>query len=219
MVRRRLASLTPACREALQHASVIGREFHSTVLADLLGVDDAAFEERLAELQRVRLLRAVAEEELPDGRLATRFRFTNALYAEVIYEDLLAQRRAALHRRVGELLEQHSGDAAARNAAQIALHFERGRDAARALRYLSHAGDNATRLCASQEADRHYAAAQALVERLPPEERKTLSLELLRKRGLANLAVARLRAGGRDVHDAARGGGRRRASRPSRARR
>jgi len=191
MVRRRLASLSQAGREVLQHASVIGREFLSTVLADLLGIEEGVLEERLAELQRVRLLRVLAEEELPDGRVATRLRFTNALYAEVIYEDLLAQRRAALHRSVGELLERHSGEAATRNAAQIALHFERGRDASRAARYLAHAGDNATRLLASHEAERHYARALSLIARLPPEQEQAARLELLHKRGHANLALSR----------------------------
>jgi hypothetical protein len=191
MVRRRLAALSPAGREVLQHASVLGREFLSTVLADLLGVEEAQLEERLAELRRVRLLRVLAEEELADGRVATRLRFTNALYAEVIYEDLLAQRRAALHRRAGELLERHSGEAATRNAAQIALHFERGRDPARAARYLAHAGDNATRLLASHEAESHYARALALISRLPPDQEQPARLELLRKRGLASLALSR----------------------------
>lgn len=191
MVRRRLASLSPACREVLQHGSVLGREFTSTLLADLLDVDETALEERLAELQRVRLVRLVSEEEQPDGRLATRFRFTNALYAQVIYEDLLAQRRAALHRRAAELLEQHSGDAATRIAAQIALHFERGRDIPRAVHYLACAGDNASRRYASQEAERHYAHALELAERLPAAQRQAPGFALLRKRGLANLALGR----------------------------
>jgi tetratricopeptide (TPR) repeat protein len=109
----------------------------------------------------------------------------------VIYEDLLAQRRAALHRRVGELLERHSGEAATRNAAQIALHFERGRDPVRAARYLAHAGDNATRLLASHEAERHYGRALSLIARLPLDQEQPARLELLRKRGLANLALSR----------------------------
>ena len=78
MIRRKVEMLAEPERTALQGASVLGREFPSTVLASLLEVDELTLEERLHRLERAhRLIDAVGEEELPDGALATRYRFAH----------------------------------------------------------------------------------------------------------------------------------------------
>ena len=124
-------------------------EFQSTVLADLLDVDDVEVEERLARLdKRHRLISTIAEEELPDGTLTTRYRFNHALYRDALYGDVVRQRRVRLHRQIGQRLVDHYQDQASRIAAPLAVHFERGRNFVRAVDYLVQAGDNAdARLC------------------------------------------------------------------------
>ncbi|MGH9902167.1 MAG: hypothetical protein ACRD68_10210, partial [Pyrinomonadaceae bacterium] len=184
---------------ALQYASVEGEEFLSTVVAELLGVDDLELEERFAELDRVhRLVVTLGEEELPDGSLATRYRFAHALYQNVLYADLVTKRRALLHRHAGEQLVRHYAGQATRIAAQLAMHFERGRDFPRALEYVTHAGDNALRVYANREAAEHYGHAIRLVERLPEEEQAARSLTLYEKRGAVNRALGRF---GESVED------------------
>ena len=149
MIRRKIEALEEEDRRALQYASVEGEEFTSPVVAALFGIDDLALEERLARLERVhRLVETRGEEEWPDGTLAIRYRFAHALYQNLLYGDLVSKRRMVLHRQVGEQLLQHYGEQASRIAAQLAVHFEHGRDFPRAIEYLIRAGDNATRVYA-----------------------------------------------------------------------
>ena len=192
MIRKKLETLGEEDRRALQYASVEGEEFLSTVLAALLGSDDLELEERLAQVERAyRLIETVGEEELPDGSLATRYRFAHALYQNVLYGDLVGKRRRLLHRQAGERLERHYGKQAGRIAAQLALHFERGHDFPRAVEYLSRAGDNAAALYAGFEAADNYGRAVELAKRLPDKESAQPLIDLYQKRGRARLGLGR----------------------------
>ena len=129
MILKNMEALSEDDRRALQCASIEGEEFTSTVLAEILGVDEVALEERLDRLDRIhRWVQNRGEEELPDGSLATRYRFCHALYQNVLYSELVSKRRIALHRQVGERLAEHYRGQSTRIAAQLAVHFERGRD-------------------------------------------------------------------------------------------
>jgi tetratricopeptide (TPR) repeat protein len=192
MIRKKLGTLGEEDRRALQYASVEGDEFLSTVLAALLDSDDLELEERLAQVERAyRLIETVGEEELPDGSLATRYRFAHALYQNVLYGDLVGKRRRLLHRQAGERLESHYGSLSGRIAAQLASHFERGHDFPRAVEYLSRAGDNAAALYAGSEAADNYGRAVELAKRLPAEERAQQLLSLYQKRGRARQGLGR----------------------------
>jgi tetratricopeptide (TPR) repeat protein len=170
----------------------MGRVFLSTVLAGVMGVDELALEERLQRLARVhRLIDMVGEEELPDGSLATRYRFVHALDREVLYDDLVSKRRIAIHRGTGEEMQRRYGAQAPSVAARLALHFERGRGFAAAVTYSTHAGDNAARLFAHGEAEEHYERAMRLADRLPLEAKCDQLLGLHQRRGTLNLAVGR----------------------------
>jgi tetratricopeptide (TPR) repeat protein len=191
MIRKKIDALEEEERRALRYASIEGEEFLSTVVATLLDIDEIALEERLAHLERVhRLITTRGEEELPDGSLATRYRFAHALYQNVLYEDLVSKRRILLHRQAGEQLVQHYGQQSPRIATQLAMHFERGRDFGSAIEYLIHAGDNATKLYANAEAEEHYSHALRLVEKLPPGEQVERFLTLYQKRGGVNFALS-----------------------------
>jgi tetratricopeptide (TPR) repeat protein len=131
------------------------------------------------------------EEELPDRSLATRYRFAHALYQNFLYGDLVNKRRVMLHRQAGKQLVEHYGKRAPQIATQLALHFERGRDFPRAIEYLIHAGDNATKLYANDEAADHYTRAIGLVEKLPDEAKTETLVTLYQKRGAVNMALSR----------------------------
>lgn len=193
MIRKKIDGLGGEDRRALQYASVEGDEFLSTTLAALLGTDDLELEERLAKLDRIhRLIQTRGEEELPDGTLATRYRFAHALYQNVLYGDLVSKRRVLLHRQAGEQLERRYGRQAPRIAAQLAMHFERGRDLTRAVRYIAHAGDNAARLYANAEAAKYYGRALDFVEKIPDDDERAANLlTLYQKRGRAHMALGR----------------------------
>jgi len=186
MIRRKVDMLSEADRTALQAASVIGRDFLSTVLATLIEADEEALEERLLRLDRVHgLVESRGEEDLPDGSLATRYRFSHALYQEVLYEELVSKRRASLHLRVGQALLRHYGQESPRVAAALALHFERGRDFPGAVTALMQAGDKAAGIYAYGQALEHFGHAVRLVERLPAEDQAGRLLHLHHRRGRA----------------------------------
>ena len=192
MISKKIDTLEAEERRTLQYASVEGTEFLSTVVASLLGVDEVDLEERLAHLQKTdRLIEVRGEEELPDGSLATRYRFSHALYQNFLYSDLVAKRRVMLHRQAGEQLLKHYGKRASQLATHLALHFERGRDFARAIEYLIQAGDNATKLYANSEAADHYSRALTMVEKLSGDDRAEALVTLYQKRGAVNMALSR----------------------------
>ncbi|HUS10574.1 MAG TPA: protein kinase [Pyrinomonadaceae bacterium] len=192
MISKKIDSLAAEERRTLQYASVEGAEFLSTVVASLLDVDEVDLEERMANLEKThRLIVTRGEEELPDGSLATRYRFAHALYQNFLYADLVNKRRVMLHRQAGEELLRHYRKRAPQIATQLALHFERGRDFPRAIEYLIHAGDNATTLYANAEAADHYTRAIGLVEKLPDEAQSETLVTLYQKRGAVNMALSR----------------------------
>ncbi|MGH9945154.1 MAG: ATP-binding protein, partial [Pyrinomonadaceae bacterium] len=199
MIRKKIEALADEDRRMLQYASVEGEEFTSTVVAALLGVDDLEVEERLAAVERIhRMIVTCGEEELPDGGLATRYRFAHALYQHVLYGDLVSKRRILLHRQAGEQLLRQYGAQSARVAAQLALHFERGRDFKRAVAHLCAAGENATRLFANAVAVEHYDHALRLAEKLAEEEQAGVSLMLHQKRGAANHSLGKFQQAAED---------------------
>ena len=192
MIRRKSEALDAGSRLALQYASVEGEEFLSTVLARLLDADDLNVEEQLAAVARTQgLIELRGEEELPDGSVATRYAFAHALYQNVFYDELASKRRALLHGRAGEQLLRHYGDRAPRIAVQLAMHFERGRDWARAIEFLLHAAANARSAYANAQAEGHYAHALELAARLPPESRLESELRVYEKRAALYLAMSR----------------------------
>jgi tetratricopeptide (TPR) repeat protein len=189
LVRQQLEGLSRAEREILEVASVAGRDFLSPVIADLVGRGERQVEEDLRRLCRVRrLIVEGGEEALPDGTLATRYRFAHALYQAVLREDLVATRRLELHRQVAARLQHHWGREAPRLGAEIARHCEEGRDFEGAVRFRGHAGDNAASIYAYAEAEEHYDWAFRLAERLPPQIRRPALIELHHKRGTVRLA-------------------------------
>jgi tetratricopeptide (TPR) repeat protein/predicted Ser/Thr protein kinase len=192
MILKKMEALSDDDRRALQFASIEGEEFSSTVLAHILGVDEVALEERLDRLNRIhRWVQNRGEEEFPDGSLATHYRFCHALYQNVLYGELVSKRRIALHRQVGERLAEHYRGQTTRIAAQLAVHFERGRDFARAVTCLLEAGDNATHVYANSEAEAHYSHALKLVEKLPQADQLERYLILFQKRGAVNFSLSR----------------------------
>src|SRR6185295_9316857 len=191
MISKKIDALDADERRTLQYASIEGTEFLSSVTAKLLGVDEIDLEESLARIGKThRLIDTIGDEELPDGSLATRYRFSHALYQNFLYADLVNKRRVMLHQQAGEQLLSHYGKRAPQIATQLALHFEQGRDFPRAVEYLIHAGDHAAKLYGYAEAERHYTHALALVQKLPEEAQPERLATLYHKRGTVNHALS-----------------------------
>ncbi len=201
LLRAHLGTLSAGDRELLAAASVLGKEFSSAIARGLAGGDELEIEERLQRLARVhRVLEVRGEDELPDGTLGTRYRFAHGLYQRVLYEDLVAPRRAELHRRAGELLARHWGENAPTRAVEMAEHFERGRDLERAVRFRTLAGDHAVRRFAGLEAVEHYTTGLQLVHKHTTGELQPLETALYGRRAAARMLLARFDEAARDYH-------------------
>ena len=185
MVEKRIERLPEGERAVLDAASVAGVEFSSVAVAAALEQDPMDVEDVLAGLaRRAELVRATGAEERPDGSVASRLRFVHALHAEVLYAGIAPSRRAQLHRRVAIGEERSHGAAAARIAATLALHYDRGRDHVQAVKHLRQAADNAAHRSARREAVGFLGRALELVPRFAEDERLPLELAMRERRGL-----------------------------------
>ncbi len=202
VIEKKVSLLDEHQRQVLLYASIEGEEFTSSVLAALLETSDLELEDQLHTIQNLhRLIRMESEQELPDGSLATRYRFTHALYQNYLYDQLLNKRRALLHRRAGETLESIYGGQASQIAGVLASHFERGRDFSKAVTYLIQAGGNAVSRYANAEAVSYYSRGLELLPKLPEQEMSEKHFALLRLRALAYLALGRLKESSNDYLD------------------
>jgi predicted ATPase len=137
----------------LEAASLAGVEFSAATVAAALETEIVQVEEhcgRLAEQQQ--FLRLAGISEWPDGTRAARYGFLHALYQECWHERVSVSKQQRWHLQMGERKEAAYGQRAGEIAAELALHFEQGRNYRKAVQYLQQAGENAVRRSAYQEA-------------------------------------------------------------------
>jgi DNA-binding winged helix-turn-helix (wHTH) protein/predicted ATPase len=153
LIERQVERLSPDERRVLEGASVVGMECSSVAIAAGLDAQTAWVEECCEALvRRYQFLSPARLVELPDGTITPRYTFSHVLYRDVPYNLLPAMRRAQIHRRIGDRGEVIYGDRVGEIAAELAMHFEVGRDTARAVKYLLLAAENATHWSAHHEA-------------------------------------------------------------------
>jgi tetratricopeptide (TPR) repeat protein len=168
MLEQQLERLSPVEQRVLELGSVAGATFSAAAVAAGLGHEVVEVEEWCAGLARRRQwLEACGEQVWPDGTVAGGYRFMHALYQEVTYHQLPTARRAQLHRRIGERVAAGYGPQARERAAELAMHFTRGRDFQRAVRYLQYAGENALQRSAYVEAVQHFLTGLEVLTTLP----------------------------------------------------
>jgi tetratricopeptide (TPR) repeat protein len=111
-------------------------------------------------------------------RLATldpelEYLFRHALVQDTAYDSLLKQERRALHRLVGDALEELYPERRADLAAVLAMHFEQAGDTERAVSYLMAAAQFAHERNALVEAFDLYSRAAATLPALADDEDET----------------------------------------------
>jgi len=162
-----LAGLSPADRELLSAASVVGAEFAAQHVAGALGRSVESVESACDGLAHAgRFLRFAGGGEWYDGGPALRYAFAHELYRRVVYEAVPPPSRRRLHQRIGETLEAAFGERGDHLAAELAAHFERAGDLARTVRYLGAAASSARRRFADREAAEYLGAGIAAARRL-----------------------------------------------------
>jgi DNA-binding winged helix-turn-helix (wHTH) protein/tetratricopeptide (TPR) repeat protein len=168
MIEQQIERLRPEEQRMLEVASVAGSEFSvasvaAGVEAEVVEVEELC--ERLA--RRGQFVRAQGVCEWPDGTVAARYEFIHSLYRQIWYERVTAHRRLQLHRRIGEREETGYGAQASEVAAQLAVHFERGRDYDKAIRHRTWAAENALRRCGYREAMNHLGKGLEFLKYVP----------------------------------------------------
>ena len=209
MIEKQVDHLDAEQQRTLEAASVAGAEFSVLAVVAGLGEDRAVVEARFDQLARQRqFIQDRGVQALPNGEAVMRYGFIHALYQNVLYERVPTSRRVQLHRRIGERGEELYGERAREIAAELAMHFERGRDYKRAARYLQQAADNAIRRFAYREAVGLARRGLELLGRLPdtPERAEqelslhlTLGMPLIATEGYAAEAVGVVYARAREL--------------------
>jgi predicted ATPase len=137
LVESQLARLNDEELVLLEAGSVSGETFTAQAVAAATGLDIEVVEKvcgRLAGWER--FLESAGPHTWPDGSTGESYRFLHAVFRHVIYGRLPAARREHLHHHIGERLAAGFASNPATIVAELALHFERGGDPARAAEYL-----------------------------------------------------------------------------------
>jgi len=120
LLRQRIARLPRDTVELLSRAAVIGESFDLSLLASLAELEPEILLDRLDTARGEGQLKPEAPHV---------YSFVHSLYQTVLYADMPAAQRVALHHQVGKLLEARP-DAAQRKS-EIARHYHLARPAAR----------------------------------------------------------------------------------------
>ncbi|HET8647023.1 MAG TPA: AAA family ATPase, partial [Vicinamibacteria bacterium] len=188
----RIDRLDDGDRRLLQAGSVQGDVFEAAVVAPLVAEDELVVEERLDRIHRVhRLVVPLGESEFPGGEVSARFRFVHALYHTAFYGSVTTKRRALWHRQVAAQLLQLHGGAPEAAARALSVHYERGREYARAVEYAALAAESAAAL-SPREAAPQLQRALELVARLPPDEQGAWRTRLLLRLGRHHAEMAEI---------------------------
>ena len=156
----RVDHLPAEARRLLQEAAVLGLVFDRDILRVMASAPER-FDACLDLLQESELIEEVSHAP---GILAShgqRYRFTQALVQEVVYQNLLVARRTEAHDRAGRAYESLCGSEPERLDVLEALghHWSLGADRQRGARFLLAAGDRASAVYANEDALRHYERA------------------------------------------------------------
>jgi class 3 adenylate cyclase/tetratricopeptide (TPR) repeat protein len=155
VITARLDRLDDRAKLAVQAAAVIGRQFEFETLEAIYPHPDD-LEEALSELERRELVR---EKARTPKRV---YQFKHALTQETAYDSLLRRQCQDLHLRVAEYLEKAQVD----RPEEIARHFLKAEQQARALPYLVEAGERAARSSSSTEAAALFTQALGILKRV-----------------------------------------------------
>ena len=182
LLEHQVARLRPADQELLAAASVAGVEFAVAAVAAGVQHTGEDVEVQCDTLARQhQLVQARGTALWPDGTVTARYGFRHALYQELIYEQVPVSRRVRWHQQIGTRLEAAFGPCADEVAAELAVHFEQGRDYYRAVQYLRHAAATAMQRHAHREAIAYLRRALALLQAMaetPQRFRHELPVQL-----------------------------------------
>lgn len=188
-LRVRLETLTPATREVLETAAIIGPSFGLPLLQKLLKTTGGQADPALAELEQRGFIEA--SWDVQD------YRFRHALILDTVYQTMPITRHQAWHRRIAELLEEGPQPTEIEKLAHHWYHSlllsrpmespkldasSSAQQVAKAAGYLIQCGQRALERYAASEAANYYRRALFLNSLLPA----TNHVEVISREGLGD---------------------------------
>lgn len=173
MLLARVDRLQQEVRRIAQEAAVIGPRFDATLL-EAVTADPTRLEAGLDLLCDAEIIEKVAGA----GSLSSHcYRFTQTLLQDVIYQNLLMQRRTEMHGQIAAAFEACCGENPERleDLTVLGHHFSLSAARERGAHYLREAGDRARMIYANDDALRFYEQALAA---LAAAEQTPLKLQL-----------------------------------------
>lgn len=161
-VKRRLARLSRRCHDALNAATVVGREFELDVVARMMEWTPELVLEPIEEALDAGLVR-----EVPGSGVRPRYSFVHALVQQALYTSLSLARRRHLQVHAASAIEQEYATDLDAHVATIARHLRAAgtaADRAKTVDYSIRAMRRARRVFAFEEAIHHGETALELAD-------------------------------------------------------
>ena len=174
MLLSRFDRLPARVRRLAQDAAVVGPQFPIALLRRLTG-EPEQLEAGLDLLLDTEIIEEVANA---NPLAPASYRFTHSLLQEVIYQNILNQRRVEMHGRTGAVLESLRGTSPAQlsDLTTLGHHFSLSLEKAKGARYLMAAGDRARSSFANDDALRYYQSGLSALESIDGHDTEKLVL-------------------------------------------
>ena len=154
LILKRVARAGEQSLRVLSVAAVLGPEFDFEFLQEVSGVDPEPLLAEVEALLRARLLR---EREISPGRSV--YMFADDQTREVLYDELSLVRRQRYHLLAAHVLEVKRAGELEEIAGELALHFRRGNDPGKALKWTVVAARKSSMLYAREQAVSYFRMA------------------------------------------------------------
>ncbi len=146
-------------RDALQFASILGREFDFELLAGIY-----KHKKELLEIFNNLHKLDIIKKEISEG--TTRYFFKHIFTQEVAYDTISFEKRRELHRKVGSYIERTNKKKLQDVLGLLSYHYYKGENYEKSLVFSVEAGDKAKNVYANEEAIEFYTRAIESYEKL-----------------------------------------------------
>lgn len=180
LILSRFDRLSAVQRRLLQVASIIGRDFNSVVLRDVLRIGEPSFfDEILQQLLKRGILERYSDFKGQD------YRFTHILMSDTIYSTLLSGDKSELHGMIAHTIERLYPDHLEELVDVLARHYSYSNDGVKALHYNIQAGKQSADKYAIVQAQKYFRHAETLMSSIPHQNTQASDVYT----GLASIQV------------------------------